>query len=154
MTNLGCRPPYWGLMIFGTIMTLGMTLTAAQQAAPAATTSTRSGTYTTQQAEAGKAAYEEHCEGCHRSDFQGEQDAKPLAGMTFLNSWRGKSSDDLLAYISKAMPPNTPGAAGDEGNVYIVAYLLKANKVPAGAVPLGYESAVPIPAATPATDKN
>jgi len=144
---------FWSLAVFGAIVTMGIVVAEGQQPSPAAT-STSTGTYTTEQADAGKAAYEENCEGCHRSDFQGEQDAKPLAGLTFLNSWRGKSSDDLFAYISRAMPPNTPGSAGDEGNLNIVALLLKANKVPAGAVPLGYESAVPIPAATPTSVKN
>jgi mono/diheme cytochrome c family protein len=130
-------------MVFGMMVTMGIAVTAGQQPAVVATAA---GTYTPKQAEAGKVAYTQNCEGCHRADFQGEQDAKPLAGMTFLNSWRGKTSDDLVGYISRAMPPDTPGVAGDEGNLNIVAYLLQANKVPSGVVPLDYESAVPIPA--------
>jgi S-disulfanyl-L-cysteine oxidoreductase SoxD len=126
-------------------------IVAAHQSAPAAASETS--TYTTQQAEAGKVAYEANCAGCHRSDFQGEQDAKPLAGGTFLNAWRGRTSDDLFDYISRAMPPTTPGSAGDEDNLNIVAYLLQANKVAAGTVPLGYESAVAIPAAASTSDK-
>jgi len=125
-----------GLIVAAIIEAFGLGMSAGQPPA----------TYTAEQAQAGKATYEEVCAGCHRSDLKGEQDAKPLAGGTFLNSWRGKTSDDLFNYISRAMPPGTPGMAGDEGNLTIVAYLLQANNVAAGAVPLDYESAVPIPA--------
>ena len=55
------------------IVALGVALVRGQQATPPA------GTYAKEQAEAGKAAYQMNCEGCHRSDFQGDQDAKPLA---------------------------------------------------------------------------
>jgi len=115
--------------------------------------SAAAGTYTKEQAEAGKAAYQVNCEGCHRSDFQGDQDAKPLAGSSFLNAWRGKTSDDLFTRINKTMPPDTPGSAGEEDNLNIVAFLLQANKVPAATTPLTYESAVPIPATPPPLDR-
>ena len=140
------RSRHMYLLALPAMVALGVALVRGQQP-------TTAGTYTTPQAEAGKAAYQVNCEGCHRSDFQGEQDAKPLAGSTFLNAWRGKTSDDLFAKINKTMPPDTPGAAGDEDNLNIVALLLQANKVPAGTTPLDYESAVPIPAATPTSDK-
>ena len=157
MNNRSPRFACWGLTIFGALVvmtvTMGVAIVAGQQTTPAGT-ATSAGTYTTEQAEAGKAIYEVECAGCHRSDFQGEQDAKPLAGSSFLNSWRGKTSDDLFGYISKAMPPNTPGSVGDEGNLNIVAYLLQANKISAGTVPLDYESAVPISTTTPKSDKN
>jgi len=129
------------------IVALGVALVRGQQATPAA------GTYTKEQAEAGKTAYQVNCEGCHRSDFQGDQDAKPLAGSSFLNAWRGKTSSDLFTRINKTMPPDTPGSAGEEDNLNIVAFLLQANKVPAGPTPLTYESAVPIPATTPPFDR-
>jgi hypothetical protein len=51
------------------------------------------------------------------------------------------------------MPPTTPGLAGDEGNLTIVAYLLQANKVAAGTVALDYESTVPIPAPAPPSER-
>jgi mono/diheme cytochrome c family protein len=128
------------------IVALGVALVRGQQTPPPA------GTYAKEQAEAGKAAYQMNCEGCHRSDFQGDQDAKPLAGSAFLNAWRGKTSSDLFTRINKTMPPDTPGSAGEEDNLNIVAFLLQANHVPAGTTPLTYESAVPIPATTPPFD--
>ena len=134
------------LIVVPAVVALAVALVRGQQATPA-------GTYTKEQAEAGKAAYQVNCEGCHRPDFQGDQDAKPLAGSSFLNAWRGKTSNDLLTRINKTMPPDTPGSAGEEDNLNIVAFLLQANKVPAGTTPLTYESSVPIPATTPASGR-
>lgn len=136
-----------GLFVtLSTVVVLGAAMLASQQPGPSAT-------YTAAQAEAGKAAYEVNCEGCHRPDLMGEQDAKPLTGSTFLNAWRGRTSADLFIRIDKTMPPDTPGSAGEEDNFNITAFILQFNKVPAGTIPLTPESAVPLPEVKPASDK-
>lgn len=120
-----------------TLLTAGIARVSGQQTvAP--------GPYTATQAESGRAAYQANCEGCHRHDFQGEQDAKPLAGGTFRNAWRTRTTRDLFTRINATMPPDAPGSVGDENALNIVALLLQVNGVPSGTEPLTAETTFPL----------
>jgi len=80
-------------------------LAAQQQAA---------GLFTTEQAVAGQAAYQERCASCHLPDLGGRGEAPPLAGANFLGTWGSRSTRDLFSYISTTMPPT--GASLSEVN--------------------------------------
>ena len=96
--------------------------------------------YTQVQAEAGEAAYQAECAGCHMSDFAGAFEAPELAGPNFRNTWGERTADDLLEYIRATMPPDGAGSISDRTYVNIVAYLLQANGLAAGSEPLALAS--------------
>ena len=130
---------------------------AAGQPIPAAV-------YTEAQAEAGSAAYARECATCHQANLQGSFEAPPLAGASFLQFWGDLTTRDLFDRIRLSMPPDRPGALGDEAYVDIVAYLLRANGAAAGETPLdastaatlasvagGPAPAAPVPPSAPAS---
>ena len=88
------------------------------------------GVYTTAQAERGHAAYEARCIQCHEGL---EADGPGLMDKAFLDRWREDTLAPLFTFVTTTMPGNAPGSL--DSNVYadIVAYLLEANGLPAGA---------------------
>lgn len=116
---------------------LGIAIVAGQQ--PAATH-----IFTAEQANAGRAAYQANCAGCHQPDLGGANEAPQLAGGSFMGVWRNRTPRDLFDYIQTAMPPDDPGRAGAAGNLAIVAYILQANGAPAGSQALTPTTAAPI----------
>jgi mono/diheme cytochrome c family protein len=97
--------------------------------------------FTAGQADAGRAAYVQHCATCHMPDLSGGNDAPPLAGTNFLSAWQARTTKDLFEYMSEAMPP---GGAALDAKTYlgIVAYVLQANGARPGAQMLGASTAV------------
>ena len=89
------------------------------------------GVYTEAQAERGHALYMQNCGRCHGADLSGTYEIPPLMGR-FMPYWSGSTLDRLFDYVSTAMPLDHPGALGAGANTDIVAYLLKANAIPAG----------------------
>src|SRR5436190_22810866 len=55
--------------------------------------------YTAAQAEAGRAAYDISCSGCHLPDLRGSFEAPQLTGSNFLNQWGDKTISDLYTYL-------------------------------------------------------
>ena len=82
--------------------------------------------FTAAQADAGRAAYFQHCASCHMPDLSGSNDAPPLAGTNFLSAWQARTTRDLFEYVSEAMPP---GGAALDAKTYtaIVAHILQSN---------------------------
>ena len=101
-----------------------VTVEAAQ--APAA-----DGAFTRDQAADGWSVYGVQCEQCHGPGLEGMVHAPPLLGVEFLNSWAGRTTDELFTYLRDEMPPGQAGALSDRAYVGLVAYLLEVN----GAVP-------------------
>src|SRR5258706_11482756 len=93
------------------------------------------------QADAGRAAYDVSCSGCHQRDLKGANEAPQLAGPNFLNQWGDKTIGELHTYLMASMPPTSPGAPGAETMMDIVAYLLQANGAAARRQPLASETA-------------
>ena len=86
--------------------------------------------FTVAQAGAGQQAYDARCAGCHRSDLGGGNEAPPLAGVNFLNTWRERPVRSLTEFIQTAMPPSGARASADEALV-LTAFILQSN----GAIP-------------------
>ncbi len=93
------------------------------------------GIYTQAQADRGEEQYEE-CAPCHSPDLIGNGFAPPLAGAEFLATWNKKTVGTLFERIRTTMPDNNPGGLARETYVDITAFLLRANKFPAGKTPL------------------
>ena len=114
---------------------------AAAEPEPAAPpTSVLDGIFTEAQAERGRAAYEEHCAECHGEELRGDEMAPGLTGVAFRFRWRGLKVADIFESIESTMPPEEPGTLGDQTYIDIVAFLLSANRYPAGDRELAAES--------------
>jgi len=87
--------------------------------------------FTAVQANAGRALYQANCASCHVSDLSGRNEAPPLAGGTFLNTWRNRTARDLFEYMQATMPPNGPSLSVDQ-SLAITSFILQSNGMPAG----------------------
>src|SRR5689334_6081692 len=102
------------------------------------------GPFTAQQADAGRAAYQANCAGCHAADLSGIGNALPLAGTPFVSGWGNRTVGDLVGFMEGAMPPNNPGGLGEQNYLNITAFILQTNGARAGNQPLAGNSTVAI----------
>jgi alcohol dehydrogenase (cytochrome c) len=100
--------------------------------------------YTAEQASAGRAAYMANCAACHMPDLKGSNEALPLAGPNFLNTWRSRTTRDLFNKISTSMPPGQAGSIGEQDVLAVVAFILQSNGARPGTMPLTAATANPI----------
>jgi mono/diheme cytochrome c family protein len=92
------------------------------------------GVYTAAQAQRGAAQYTSQCLNCHMDSLAGNgADIPPLAGKMFLMNWDGLGLDALFDRIHTTMPQSDPGSLSPQQVVDLMAYLLSANSIPAGA---------------------
>jgi mono/diheme cytochrome c family protein len=120
-------------IIVGFTLAVAALSMGASAADPAKTTA--SGVYSAAQAVEGAELYQGSCASCHGAALGGSMEVPPLQGK-FVANWAGAPASELFDYISRAMPLYAPGSLSPEDNAKIVAYLLKANGMPAGNVPL------------------
>lgn len=95
------------------------------------------GLFTSAQAVAGKAAYQQNCANCHGPNVDDGNSAPPLRGAAFLGKYAGKPAADLFTYVSTKMPPGSAGSPGPgslSGAEYarIIAYVLQQNSFATG----------------------
>jgi len=111
------------------VIRLSLSLAAGQPAPPVPAV------FTAAQAQAGQAAYQTNCASCHLADLAGQNEAPQLAGTNFRNTWRTRTTKDLIELMAGTMPPGRPSLA-DSDYVNIAAYILRANGAPAGTTAL------------------
>src|SRR5438445_592853 len=104
----------------------------------------RSDSYTAEQFTAGRAAYLANCAACHMPDLKGSNEALPLAGPDFMNTWRSRTTRDLFNRISTSMPPGKLGSVGEQDVVAIVAFILQSNGATPGTNALTAATAIGI----------
>ena len=112
----------------------------AGQAAPAA--SVWAGVYTGEQANRGAVLYREACASCHGPTLLGGEMAPALVGTDFMSNWNGLTVGDLVERIRVSMPQNDPGSLSRQRSAGLVAYLLQANRFPAGQTELPGEDEI------------
>ena len=61
---------------------------------------------TAQQTEAGRAAFQSQCAGCHGTDLGGNEGPQ-LAGSNFVAAWGSRVARELVNTIKTSMPPQT-----------------------------------------------
>lgn len=98
------------------------------------------GVYTEDQAKRGEALYQKECKSCHGVTLAGGESSPPLTGGAFLSNWNGLTLGDLFERIRKTMPQNAPGKLNRPQNADILAFLLSANKFPAGKTELSRQT--------------
>ena len=132
-----------GVALVVTTFVVAMGAMVAVAASHAASRSVKDGVYTTVQASAGKAAYTDKCVACHGTMASTTPDMAPLLNdWVFLDAWKSRSVGDLFERIRTTMPQNKEGTLSPEQTAAIVAYILSANKLPAGDAALGEDVAV------------
>src|SRR5580700_9706941 len=124
-----CRPRMNTLRRASLGFFLCLTLAGAMQ-------SVWDGVYTDHQAKRGQPLYNKYCAACHGEQLTGGEDSPPLTGGAFLANWNGLTVGDLFERIRKTMPQNTPGKLNRQQNADILAFVLSANKFPAGKMEL------------------
>ena len=88
------------------------------------------------QAARGAELYIRACAACHGHDLEGVEQAPPLAGGAFAQRWDGSALKKLFERMEE-MPPDDPNKRlSDQQNVELLAFLLSANKIPAGTAAL------------------
>jgi alcohol dehydrogenase (cytochrome c) len=105
------------------------------------------GPFTADQANAGRAAFQTNCAGCHGADLMGYP---PLAGPAFIGSWNTRNTRDLFGLIQTTMPTDRPGALPADTYVNIIAFILQSNGRTPGTTPLTATTSVVIGGAAPA----
>jgi mono/diheme cytochrome c family protein len=89
------------------------------------------GVYIDAQATRGEAISDTKCVACHGLAVSGDI-APPLVGQDFLTVWQKPPLADLFDKILNTMPADALGTLTRPETADLVAYLLKANKFPAG----------------------
>jgi len=112
----------------------------AQEQTQADSRSVWDGVYTEEQAKRGVALYQKECKTCHGDALAGGESAPPLTGGAFLANWNGLTLGDLFERIRKTMPQNAPGKLNRQQNADILAFVLSANKFPAGKTELSRQA--------------
>jgi cytochrome c len=105
----------------------------------AAAASVWDGVYTDEQAKRGETIYYRRCAGCHGADLAGGDMTPGLTGGVFTSNWNGLSVGDLSERIRITMPLDSPSTLSRQQSADVVAFLLKANRWPAGAAELPRE---------------
>ena len=90
------------------------------------------GVYSEPQAARGKAVSEAQCAFCHGSDLRGQGFAPALIEDTFATRWQDGNLGELFTIVKSTMPQDKPASLTDEDYAAIVAFLLQANRYPAG----------------------
>jgi mono/diheme cytochrome c family protein len=118
------------------------TVLRTQGTTVAARKSVWDGVYTEDQAVRGQGVYQQECAQCHMEDLLGDGFAPSLVGSPFYLRWSGLTVADLLLDIKASMPEQAPDSLELAGYADVVTYLLKSNKLPAGANELPTDVAV------------
>jgi len=101
---------------------------------------------TADQVNAGRAAYQESCAGCHQPDLAGRGEAPQLAGTDFMRNWGARTGRDLATYMQAAMPPGKMGSLGQAAYENIAAAQAQ-SLVGHGILPHGKQGTIWAPAA-------
>jgi mono/diheme cytochrome c family protein len=144
MTRLAASPARGSTLLMavcaGTLLTalgaLAPACVAAQSTAPppARARSTMSGVYTADQAAKGKEVFAGACSGCHT--------VASHSGDLFAAKWMGRPLADFYDYVSNLMPKSAPATLTEDEYVWVTAYVLKLNGMPASTRELSAEPAL------------
>jgi alcohol dehydrogenase (cytochrome c) len=110
--------------------------------------------FTSAQAVAGKAAYQQNCAGCHGANVDDGTSGPPLRGAAFLGKFAGKPAADLFTYVSTKMPKGNPGSLSGADCARIIAWVLQQNNYATGWKELASDTSaltsvtIPAPAGT------
>ena len=97
------------------------------------------GVYTEAQAKRGEEVYAQTCANCHGAALEGIDMSPALAGSTFSSNWNDLTMGDLADRIRISMPADRPGTMTRAQIADVMAFMLQANRFPAGQIELPQE---------------
>jgi alcohol dehydrogenase (cytochrome c) len=101
------------------------------------------------EASEGSKLFQQQCTNCHLRNLAGSDVVPPLAGGRFLSKWKAKPVSELAIKIRDTMPPEKPKSLTEKASLELTAYLLRANRIPAGKISIAAIAATaPTSAAT------
>jgi mono/diheme cytochrome c family protein len=121
------------LLAFAGLAAIGGSAAAQTSMSPAK--SIWDGVYSDAQATRGSTVYFQNCGMCHGATLGGNGEAPPLVGR-FMADWQDTTLDQLFDKIAVTMPLSHPGSLGPAANADVLAFILKANHLPAGSADL------------------
>lgn len=92
--------------------------------------------YTSQQADQGRAAYTTYCVSCHGPHLNDGSQGAPLKGATFMRKYGDHSVLELFQKVRTTMPTANPGSLDTATYISLIAFLLQQNAIVPGANPL------------------
>ena len=119
---------------------IAFSLVALRAQEPAESRSVWDGVYTEEQSKRGEEVYKKECAACHGAELTGGESAPPLTGGAFQANWNGLTLGDLFDRIRKTMPQARPGSLTRQQDSDVLAFMLSANKFPAGKTELYRQS--------------
>ena len=90
------------------------------------------GVYTADQADKGKALFQENCSKCHGVTLDGNDEIPALASAHLMVDFDGQTVGDLVQRIQTTMPMDNPGSLNAQTVADIASFILKSNNMPAG----------------------
>jgi len=136
---MAIKGKYLGLSIGA--LALATAAFAVAQAQISTTGTAAVGPFTQAQVDAGRAAYQANCAGCHGPALQGGPNSTALAGPGFLAAWGGRSSADYYRYVSTQMPYGNAGGLDPATYASIVSYIYAVNGSKPGTTALTADNA-------------
>ena len=134
------------LLVAGVMLTLtaaSVTGASAQDAVTGASAASRSVTdnvYTTAQASRGQLLYDEVCAECHGAMGSVTPGmARIMDDFLFRADWEGRSLAELYTVTRITMPQAAPNSLSPQQLVDLIAYILSANRFPAGEAALAHD---------------
>lgn len=122
--------------------TVVIALSMAASLAQPAPRSVKNGVFSAAQAQRGEEIILTECARCHSpSLLGGENNTPPLVGEFFQKKWGGMPLGELFEKMVKTMPTDSPGRLSKAEYADALAYILSANKYPAGALDLTADAA-------------
>jgi mono/diheme cytochrome c family protein len=115
--------------------------TAARSTTAPQSRSVQGGVYTETQAKRGMDVYDQECVTCHGPNLTGGESGPALVGSDFIANWSDKSVGDLFERTRIDMPKDSPGRLSRQQYADVIAYILSANKYPAGDGELEHDTA-------------
>src|SRR5688572_17761028 len=110
----------------------GWIVAALATAAAQTTRSVWDGVYTEEQSNRGRAVYQKECASCHGPELTGGESAPALTGSGFLSNWNGLTVGELFERMRVSMPQDNPERLSRAQHADVLAFLLSANRFPAG----------------------
>ena len=101
----------------------------------------KTGIYSKEQAERGKAVYDKICAACHTfKPSEKSKDNPDLGGDAFLNKWDKKTVHELATVIYTTMPNDGSAVITEEQTADVIAFILQQNSFPEGAQPFKWDA--------------
>ena len=101
----------------------------------------KTGIYSKEQAERGKAVYDKICAACHTfKPSEKSKDNPDLGGDAFLNKWDKKTVHELATVIYTTMPNDGSAVITEEQTADVIAFILQQNNFPTGDQPFKWDA--------------